>query len=377
MTLVACFPFEGHPFLVGDIMLSRQDDGHNKLPFDIPTRTNVNAIASPNTGYIVAGLAQKIAQLSGRLMVAWAGNASSAQKVTQDLRGEENHATFEMIENKLKHWEGEAGFKHLYLTGLYVPECNAGLTKVLSFDWDSKKGWHSNHAYVSGYGDCFFGGSGGDTFQKVLSTVSNFRSSGGSKFEKGLLLSLSHLAMIMGEQMRLGFGVMDRFGGAFECASFINGQLQKASDISYHFWDARPDGSDGVKIGMRATLKIGYFEDYLLIRKLKFSTQNTIPIIKNELYVIRPPYRTVTDNEKRRLAAVVDWPGLSSRFSVFYVHIPMTESRQGRVCTFVNKSPEGTSAVEYETDETGITMEIAPEVFRSIHARVHTRNPDR
>ena len=172
--------------------------------------------------------------------------------------------------------------------------------------------------------------------------------------------------------MRIGSGIQDLFGGAFECATFLQGRLQKVSDISYHLCHAQSNSSGRITVGMHATLKTGYFEDYLLIRKLSYrGKKGRHSVVGDELYVIRPPYRTVGRRERARLKASVVAPDLNSRFSVFYFHLP--EARPGRdVYVVPHKAAEGTSAIEYEQDETGLIMNIQPEVFEKIHSHIHS-----
>ena len=375
MTLVASFSVRGHPVLIGDIMVSQPADDRDYGPFHIPTHSDVNKFAPKLSGWVVSGLVQKVAVLSDRLVIAWAGSAISAQALTNDLLGEERHDSFEHIERKLYEWGHETGFD-LYVTGLYIPERSAEVTQIIQFGWDSETGLGSNHVEVNGYEDCYYGGTGGDAFLKTISACRVKPGQGSSPFENALLLSLSHLGMLAGDQMLKGKGIQELFGGAFECATFLQGRLQKVSDISYHLWHAQLNGSGKTTVGMHATFKIGYFEDYLLIRKLSYGgKEDRGLVVGDELYVIRPPYRTVGEKERTRLKASVVPPDLNSRFSVFYVHLP--EERSGwDVYSVAHMAAEGTSAIKYKKDEAGLRLDIKTEVFEKIHAHIHSKLSD-
>lgn len=215
MTLAASFAIEGFPFLVGDIMVSQLAGDRDYAPFNIPTRSDVNRIATPLTGCVVSGLVQKVVKLSDRLMIAWAGSAISAQALTRDLLGESNHASFAMLERKLDEWRSEVGFE-LYVTGLHIAERSVGGTQLVRFAWSSSRGWHTNRAELKGYGDCYYGGTGGVTFLDVISKSIVKSDDSGSPFEKALLASLAHLGKLAGDQLRMGCGIQELFGGAFE-----------------------------------------------------------------------------------------------------------------------------------------------------------------
>jgi hypothetical protein len=366
MTLVASFQVGEFPFLVGDIMVSQVAGEHEYLPFNVPTHADVNRVARPSTGYVVSGLVQKVVKLSDRLMIAWAGNVIAAQALTRDLRKEGSHATFESLANMLQQWRCEAGFD-LYVTGLYLePACPDG-ARLLRFGWDSQTGWQSNRATVDGYGECYYGGSGGGAFVSLISSpMVRLGNRGSSAFEEALLGTLAHLAKLGGDQLRLSRGIQELFGGAFECGTVLEGQLQKVAGVSYHFIDAELSCDQELMLDFRFTLTIGYFEDYLLVRRLSYGL-----VGNDELYVVRPPYRLVDDSERARLTASVEPPDFSSRLSVFYVHMPQAEP-DSRLYVLAHKARAGDTAIFFEQDEGGFVMTINPEVFAKIRTHMQS-----
>lgn len=375
MTLVASYSLDNHPIIVGDILESRPDDSLNYQPFHVPTHSDINRVSVPATGYIVSGLVQKVTKLSDRLVLAWAGNKISARALAKDLLGESNHQSFGMIEKKLNSWAKEAGFD-LYVTGLYLLERRGNEASIARFGWDSSTGWQTQQTSVPGYGNVYYGGTGGPSFLKVLANASHLNNLNAS-LDKSLLTTLAHLSKMAGDQMRTSAGVSELFGGAFECAAYFDGRLQKLSDVTYHFWDASLTASGETKIGMHAIFKVKYVDDLLLIRKVSFSAIADQGVIEaDELYVIAPPYRVIGTRERKQLEESIQLPNISSQFSVFYVHLP---GQQGNdVYTMVHKaSTSGSRAVEYNINAGEMTIAIREEVHQRISSYLRSRNQEK
>jgi hypothetical protein len=88
-----------------------------------------------------------------------------------------------------------------------------------------------------------------------------------------------------------GEGLDSSHGGAFEIVTLLTGELKKVGDVAHHFWEARntPDGQ--MTITFHVSLKIEYFEAYLVIRKFEFGGEVANTITINERYIIRPVHR--------------------------------------------------------------------------------------
>jgi hypothetical protein len=122
--------------------------------------------------------------------------------------------------------------------------------------------------------------------------------------------------------MRSGSGIDRFFGGAFEIVTLRAGQLQKTGDVAYHFWEAMGAPNAEVTITLHASLKVSYFEDYLVVRKLEFGGEVADAVGADEVYVIWPVHRSVDDAEKARLVASISRPSMNAQFSIFYVYLP-------------------------------------------------------
>jgi len=366
MTLVANFNVKNWPVLVGDIMISVPAHGRKTKPFNIPTHANVNARLPPASKYIVSELVQKVNILSPRLALAWAGTAFRASSVFRNVLERNQAPTFHDVESVLDERRDKSKY-YLYVTGICLEEAQGEPRQIIRFAWDSDIGWEVQKHVFPKYGDCYAGGTGAEAFLSMLGNSVSRLSAQTSALQEAICLSLGYLGKLAGDQMRKGAGVDEFYGGAFEIATLLADQLQKIGDVTYHFWEARSAPNAQVTIKVHASLRIAYFEDYLVIRKLKFAGEVADTIGADELYVIRPVHCSVDDAERKRLVASVPRPSMNAQFSVFYVHLP---EKQVPHDTYVSVHKSGTPGqspmIAFEEGGDGLQIEIDGEVFRRV-----------
>lgn len=367
MTLVASFHVKNWPVLVGDIMKSEPAYGKKIRPFNIPTHANVNARLPPASEHIVTELVQKVNILNPRLALAWAGTPICARSVFRDILQRNQLPTFRDVASVLDERRSEAGMD-LYVTGICIEEAQGEARPIIRFAWDSDNGWEGQKHVFPEYGDCYAGGSGAEAFLRLLGNSVTRLSAQTSALQEAICLSLGHLGKLAGDQMRSGAGIDSFFGGAFEIVTLLAGQLQKIGDVAYHFWEATSAPNAQVTITFHASLRIAYFEDYLVIRKLEFGGEVADAIGADEVYVIRPVHRSVDDAEKARLVASVPRPSMNARFSVFYVHLPEKQASHDTY-VFVHKSrtPGESRMIAFEEGRVDVQIEIHREVFQRVH----------
>jgi len=364
MTLVASFAVKNWPILVGDIMISVPAHGRKTKPFNIPTHANVNARLPPASEYIVSGLKQKAIILSPRVALAWSGTPIYARSVFRDILQRNQPPTFRDVVSVLDERRGEAGMD-LYVTGICLREAQGEARPIIRFAWDWDNGWEGQKHVVPEYGDCYVGGSGADAFLSLLRNNAVARlPTETPPLESAICVSLSHLGKLAGDQMRRGAGIDRLFGGAFEIVTLRADQLQKIGDVAYHFWEARSAPNAQVTITLHASLRIAYFEDYLVIRKLEFGGEVANAIGADEVYVIRAVHRSVDGVERERLEESVPRPSMNARFSVFYVHLP--EKQATLVSVHKSGAPGESRMIAFEEGEDGLQMQIHREVYQSV-----------
>lgn len=320
MTLVATYSLLGQPVVIGDVMISIKHKGQKHAPFNIPTLRDANSLATKNSDRLVSKLVQKVTIITTRLVLAWAGSEFCARFILREILELEN-PSFDQVRCILEKWQQESGVD-LYITGIFLLEPIDRAIPVVRFAWDSSEGWESNSYTYPNYGQCFIGGSGKDELLKLIQHGAINSSEKFTHEEGAILLSLAHLGKLAGEQMRTGAGIAELFGGAFEIATVIDRQIRKISNVAYHFWEISKTDEEEATISMYASIKIDYFEDYLVVRKIDFVSNDPNQIGADEVYVISPVTRTMTENEKNRLALSITRPTMNSKYSVFYLYFP-------------------------------------------------------
>jgi hypothetical protein len=365
MTLVASFGVENWPILVGDILASVPRPSVSMKPFNVPTHANVNAQLPKESEYVIGGLVQKVTVLSTGLVLCWAGSAIYARSVFREILERNPTPTIEDVCAVLDERQNEIGLD-LFLTGVCLFESHDDDGAYVRFSWDSTDGWEGSYMTLPVYGDCYAGGTGAEALLSTLqnSDVSSIKDE--PALEKAICHTLGHVAKLAGDQMRASAGVEEYFGGAFELATLLEGRLQKIC-ATYNFFEARRNRSGEIVVTLHSALCVSYLEDYLVIRKLEFGGDLPNSISVDAVYVIRPVYRSISEEEKERLVASVGRPSMNSRFSVVYVHLPQQPALCGNLVV-VNKvgAPDGTPAVLYKETDDRTSIEINSQVFESI-----------
>ena len=365
MTLVASLSVRNWPILVGDIMISAPARGRTTLPFNIPTHGNVNARAIPVTDRMVSSLVQKATLITPQLAISWADREMAVRSVIRDILDRSRSPTFEDVESVLNARRGEPGMD-LYLAGIFLGEARLEGRPFNLFAWDSENGWESQRNHFPEFGVCNAGGTGAQAFLGALANPVSQLSAQMPDQEYALCLTLSHLARLAGDQIRTGAGISRLFGGAFEIVTLLNDHLQKLDDVAFHFWEARRQQSNHIEITFNTALKVTYFEDYLVIRKLAFGGEVAHAIRTNELYVLRSARHSysLSQTERERLTNSISPPSMNARYSVFYIHLPAIHQTQ--VFTHRSATPGGSRMIAFEEDPDQLAMQVHPDVFQRV-----------
>jgi hypothetical protein len=367
VTLVASYEIGNWPVVVGDIMVSGLVPKQDTRPLNIPTYENANIRVSETSNRIVSGLLQKVNCLGAQLVLAWSGSSICARSVFRDILRQNSTPTFHDAVRVLNERQNENGMD-LYLTGISIEAVQGPAQQSTRFAWDSEAGWNTKHRYFSKYNNCLAGGTGSDAFLDLLSLPIVDQPAQKSPMEMAICQSLGFLAKLTGDQIRTGVGIDETFfGGAFELATMFRGQIQKVGDISYHFWEARSEPSGDISMMPHVALKVEYFEDYLIIRKVSFGGQVADALGANEIYIIRPVHRTIDEAERKRLIASVPRPSMNARFAALYVHMP--EKRAPHDCyVAVHKSGKEywNGQIFFEEDGNGLDMRIHSDTLQRV-----------
>ena len=274
MTLIASYDIYEHPILIGDIMISSPSHGKSYKPYNIPTHADVNNnLPDYVEGYMVSSLKQKVILINKNLAIAWAGNEIAARTVIKDIN--EMLADKEPAIDKILNFFEKIdylGNMQLYLTGIVLQRYDDKIA-CLRFAWDSDLGWNSGKYTTQELSEIYVGGSGCDDFKNIVRDMRILQSRQMTPTEKAIITSLSIISQLTGHQMRTGAGLPMFYGGGFELVTLLDGELQKIDDIIYHFWIVKrlPDGK--IRITFQATLKVAYYQDFLVIHKVVMYTE--------------------------------------------------------------------------------------------------------
>lgn len=267
----------------------------------------------------------------------------------------------------IDEWKNETGLD-LYLTGLGIVEQSGSTTATCQFAWDSDLGWESRKESIEHYGDCYVGGSGGDMFCNLLQNGEFVFTSHAPSLEKAIVLSLSHLTTLVGDQLRRGSGVKLLFGGGFEVATLLGNQIQKITNVTFHFWSATKNDQSELQVTFRFAIKVSYFEDYLVLRRFQIAGPGPTATVTDEVYIVRPVYRYVTKSEEERIRSEISIPEMTSRFNAYYVHFPDKHSGN-KTYVGVHKSSSDLSKASLRYyDEGGGIMKI--EIDNTVLSRI-------
>lgn len=374
MTLIASFSIQQHPVLIGDLMLSRQFDDLNYKPFPIPTHDDVNRLIPNATGRLIAGLVQKVNLLSPRLAVAWSGREDLAREIMITLKKEVEDPNFRWanLDTFLDRLPKQNA--KLSLIGLFLDdradEGGEGF-KIFSFGWNSDEGRLSRKENWPLVQDCRAAGTGTSAFGKIAEGLQAIREPSReiNPLEKAVSIAMSLSSQLMGKQMRTSAGLDEFYGGGFEIATILNGEIRKVDEISYHFLDVTLDKDDEMTISFKRTLKFCYCENLLFIRILrphflerdKEDNQGS----GQALYVIRPVYLSpLSEEDKERLKESLEWPSLNSRRSVFYLYF----SQLKKEASFIHMGSVDQTPVRYFETGESLEVELSSELLKRVSA---------
>ena|SRR5688572_15749080 len=90
MTLIVRYTIENHPFLIGDVLLSGKEEVGRYL--NLPTVGDTRSVYPEGSGFVIAGLRQKVSVLAENLVVGWAGGPLNRENRHQGARRTESKA---------------------------------------------------------------------------------------------------------------------------------------------------------------------------------------------------------------------------------------------------------------------------------------------
>ncbi|MGZ8225431.1 MAG: hypothetical protein ACXWT3_02175 [Methylococcaceae bacterium] len=215
--------------MIGDLLLSAFNDGKSYQPLNIPTNEDVNHLVPEILWRLVSGLKSKIILLNSRFALAWSGSEIAARTVLTELQDSIVEDEF-TIQDILDFLDGVnyLGKQELYLTGIVLQKLDSA-TVTIRFAWDHEKNWNSSTYRSDIFGEVYAGGSGADdlvnTLKNIQSELKTSRDTTSS--EQAILITLSLLGHLQGQQTRKAQGLTSMYGGGYELITLLDGKLKK------------------------------------------------------------------------------------------------------------------------------------------------------
>jgi hypothetical protein len=382
MTIVASFSLQSYPVLLGDLMISRWFENRpNVSPFHVLTLRDVNSEIPTEWGWIVTELRQKVVLLGDKLALGWAGSQLAASWAVREIQSQMTDGTVS-LNRIVATLEGlDLGQLDLTIVGLLVETINPGTHVAMRFAWDSHRGGLEPVAVFPATGPIYADGSGRDDLVRALQQVGGHMSPSRATtgIEAAILGSMSVTNILAGQQMRLGAGLASLYGGGFEFATVVDGNIMKIGDLTHFFMDAVRLENGDTKVHLRRAITYEYQGDVLLVGTLELQMEWLFQSLEGQatltysaeiqgepaVYAIFPVHRS--PDEEERLWLLNNPPVLHfrSRFTALYIHLPQ---RGGLVKSLVHYAGAHEPALGMTLDGNGADVVISYELLAKISA---------
>jgi hypothetical protein len=291
MTLIAGFYREKCPVLMGDLLISSSDN--TDMEICLPTVGRISNSHLTYMGHRPTSLCQKVNLLSPQLAIAWADKKLYARAFMQEIINTNLHhnPTYDSLRRIFNEIEGQG---NLNIIGIY-----RNGHEMCIFDFNAR----SINTNVSGFEYIKAAGTGYDAFSDFIPSLEDSIATSGqlNKLEKGIATAVNFSTALLGQEIESLISLNTLYGAGYEIAHPLGSGLAKFCNITYLFWSAKEE------IQNRWTLlpfpflssNYSYHKDILIIRSVRISgmSPGRCRIDSDELHVIKPIYRIVSENE--------------------------------------------------------------------------------
>jgi hypothetical protein len=298
MTAVAAFTFSGYPFVVADFLISGPPIATTPV---IPTVLDLGDHVRECEKYVPRGLKQKIALLSGGLVMGWSGRASVASDVIGELKMRMDYESYDAEGiNRYLDGQGASTWQDLSLVG-FVRNHDG------TYDQFGRECWRDDTADLTGL--CHIGKGGKkmrDTLASQIRTpwrfahlkdVENLE----RQYYEAIGSTLLAVGTLHASELISPACVEESWGGGYEMAMFGRDGFSKLDDTTFLFWAATQD-HDSLQIPQMPChlLNYKYIDDALAIRSINFSYNESTSVFDGDerRFLVPPVYRELTPTEK-------------------------------------------------------------------------------
>jgi hypothetical protein len=289
MTLIAGFFKNGVPIIMGDLLVSDNDQSEKIL-----TLPSVGEISKQNFSdgqYSPSHLCQKALLLSSKLSICWAGNKRYAscfvkEIIKNNLHKNPSYDALQTLYNEIVETDNFS-IIGLYRDGTEMRIFDFNSLPVLDLITNPEFGYFK--ATGSGYG-------------ALLETMPNLKmniSSGDpNKLEQGISTALLLSSSLLSQELMTRSSLQELFGVGYEIIHPLGSGLNKFTDISYVFWQAEETtpGKWQLLPFPFVAFKYSYIGDFLVIRSVRCSSNSKNPscnVDSDEIHVVNPIHRDI------------------------------------------------------------------------------------
>ena len=294
MTLIATFAVEGFPVVFGDLLLTGMTI--NDTAVAVPALGEVQNFFGEDSGWSVRGLRQKLNLINDRCVIGWTGNLASSRFAINELRkmASQGELTIEAIMDYLlnnpKVKEDNDSFVGLFFDGEFLHPFQVRAEQFTS----SSLG----QVYRMGSGSTVF-----DDLEKNTVGMKTRKTGNANAAALGISMGLMLGGMLLDKEFRGGESaetIRHLFGGGYEVAFFVNGNMQKLEEVTYLLWEASLTMSGDVRLtAPQLLVKQQYLGDNLIIRSVKTeATEHGMKAIDEQWHVVSPVFETAKPTEQ-------------------------------------------------------------------------------
>ena len=237
MTLIASLS-KGGPVIVGDLLVSTSEPGVASLTSSPLWNTMDNSWRT-NQGMSVSRLRQKVAVISPRLCVAYAGSMGQATDFINFLRGIELARPPSPHEDIMRYAGDTSNID-------YIAYCK--------IDGGFRSYTNLHEERVGDYTNVLLGGTGASATRHLLNNHRLGEFAGiSTSYDVNVLSACGFVGTLAGRQARDGHGTAEAWGGGFEIAVCYDGQFQKLDNILYLFWQFEQVSENGYRVFIEPT----------------------------------------------------------------------------------------------------------------------------
>lgn len=311
---------DGCPILMGDLLLSAQDDSATEIVF--PTIGEISNEHLSRGEYRPISFCQKVNLLSPQLALAWTGTMLHASHFMQEVIADNihNNPTRDSLK---KVFERIGGSGNIAVVGMLRNEKEIGI-----FDFEVPPPGISFPEFQW----LKVAGSGSQAFLESARSVETTVTSGQlNKLEAGISTAVILSTTLLSQEICTLSTLQNLFGAGYEILHPLGKGLSKFCELTYLFWRIEEGSGRNWKLEKCPFLCSGYtyYNDILVIRSVRLSSgdANQSRIDSDELHAFTPVYKSAnpdnllgykpTSLNTKRICNVFLWKNFKNETGAF------------------------------------------------------------